>query len=170
FFINAMKPEWRKDPSKPIDLSAEDPAVFETYAQYLYTHKVVFKGSAGNSFNHVAALYVLGGFLKDVSFQNFITGALIRHCNATQRFPPETAVEIIYQGTTSGSPFRRLLVDIWAYAASSGWIASRGLVASTSVDFVEDVVKALLEVREKPAGSRPRPWVAEPKSYNVSIP
>lgn len=167
FLAKAMKPEWRSDPSKPITLSEVDPELFGSYCQWLYAQQLVFKGTVSASFEHLAKLYVLGEHLLDAAFRNTIIDALIKHCQTTKKFPPDTAVQIIYQGTPTGSPARKLLVDFWAHAASRDWSRTTGLVALTSVDFAEALINALLEVREKPDSTNPRLWLKQPNSYYV---
>jgi hypothetical protein len=38
---NVMKPEWRTDATKPIDMSDMELTIFEAYCGWLYTGKIV---------------------------------------------------------------------------------------------------------------------------------
>jgi hypothetical protein len=74
FFQNAMKPVWRTEPLKPIDLSDVDPATFKVYSQWLYTKQMT------GEFIHplLAKLYVLGERIMDETFQKNVVLAMAR--------------------------------------------------------------------------------------------
>jgi len=93
-------------------------------------------------------LYVVGERMLDNAFRSDLLNTMIRfmrmeeaqessHIESNIR-PPLQVVEIIYGGTTSGSPARRLLVD---------WCLGFGHQAEYNIlhdkEFLLDIVKAL---------------------------
>jgi hypothetical protein len=64
FCYNAMKPEWARDPKKPIDLSDELPEIVEQYIKYLYCNSV----AETTDFAILFRLYVLGNKLVHPDF------------------------------------------------------------------------------------------------------
>jgi hypothetical protein len=77
------------------------------------------------------------------------------------------AVRTIYRGTTTGSPARRLLVDLsaWEICLDAGRI--RNLNPDMDAQFAIDMTAALLKCRQRPGAERIRPWVERPEQYCV---
>ncbi|KAF1835364.1 hypothetical protein BDW02DRAFT_523371, partial [Decorospora gaudefroyi] len=107
FLKNAMKPEWRTDESAAIDLSDEYTATVQAYCQWLYTRRLV---KLTNNWLHLARLYVLGSKLKDKKFQRMVLDAMIEMASKRGGNPSFPVIKTIYDGTTKGSPARRLMV------------------------------------------------------------
>ena len=166
FFRRALKPEWRTDTTKPIDMSDVDPVIFEAYCGWLYAGKVMHVDD-GRCYTYLSRLYVLGERLMDVALQDSVVAALIRRIQTYKKYPGNLSVQIIYAGTPAGSPARRLLVDICVFRASSKSPGVDDLIKHTCADFVNDLVTELLEQRKVPDRSVPRPWVANPESYKT---
>lgn len=164
FFKNALKPEWRTDHTKPIDMSDVDPAIFEGYCGWLYTGKIMHREN-DQAHTYLASLYVLGERLIDVTLQNSVVAAMIRRGETLEVYPANPPVRIIYAGTPTGSPARRLLVDFWVFNVSPAWKGLDDLTKHTCSDFVNDLLPKLVEQRGAPGSSVPRPWIANPKSY-----
>ncbi|KAI4930566.1 uncharacterized protein J4E92_004398 [Alternaria infectoria] len=166
FFKNALKSEWRTDATKPIDMSDVDLVVFEGYCGWLYTGKITHLDNEA-CYIYLARLYVLGERILDVTLQNSVVAAIIRRNRTNGRHPGNTSVQIIYAGTPTGSPVRRLLVDFWVFSASPSWLGLDDLIKHTCSEFVNDLVRKLIEQRGAPDGFVPRPWIAKPKSYET---
>jgi hypothetical protein len=160
-----MKLEWRTD-TKPIDLSDEDATHFQAYCQWLYTKKIITKVIREDDHLYIAHLYVFGAKLMDRSFQENLLDALVDNVTATGKYPSNLVVKHIYEGTNTGDPARRLLVDYWAFKAtpqSKEIKKDKDIVAATSIDFANDVIWALLRHRGTP--SQTPPWTMNPVSY-----
>jgi len=162
FFKRALKPEWRTDTTKPIDMSDVDSVIFEGYCGWLYTGRVVHQYEC---YRYLARLYVLGERLLDSTFQNCVVAAVIRRSQTYKKYTGNPAIQIVYAGTPAGSPARRLLIDFWLFNAKPAWKGLDDLTKHTCADFVNDLVRKLLEQREAPGGFDARPWIANPKSY-----
>jgi hypothetical protein len=155
-----MKPEWRTDSTKPIDLSDVSAWNFEKYSQWLYTRNV-----PEDWINYVASLYVFGERVMDGLFQDAIISALIDHCTRTNKTVSLSLVRIIYQGTTSSSPARRLMVDVCAFDSGPKANKLQFLEVDKDGEFMLDLIVAMAKHRKPACGVSEYPWVKEPHSY-----
>ena len=103
----------------------------------------------------------------DTAFKKAIIAAIIRSTIDHKMYPSLKAVQIIYAGTPSSSPARRLMVDFWVFSAKPTWTGLSDLIEKTCSDFVNDLVRELIVKRGKPSGVLQRPWVEDPDSYRV---
>jgi hypothetical protein len=95
----------------------------------------------------LARLYVFGERFLDSFIRNNVVQQLISYTTIVNRNEPShpihprpAAIEIIYEGTTAASPFRRLLVGMYARHGSKEWLAPEDLHPS----FCLDVARALM--------------------------
>lgn len=91
----------------------------------------------------LAELYVLGERLLDDSIRAAVVKEIMRLTDLVDErsfrsFPARETVNIIYRGTTAGSPARRLMVDIQVSYGSTKTIDS-----ACEASFVHDVVQRL---------------------------
>ncbi|KAL1800745.1 hypothetical protein ACET3X_001087 [Alternaria dauci] len=163
---NAMKPEWRTDATKPINMSNVELKIFEAYCGWLYTGKVVHHVK-GHRHSFLAHVYVLGEQLMDSTFQNAIIAAMIQYSIDYHTVPRSKHIQIIYGGTSTNSPARRLMVDFWVFTARPKWPEFSDLIEETCPDFVNDLVRELVMRRDIPTNFAQRPWVTNPESYRV---
>lgn len=110
FFDNAMKPEWAssRPDARVIDLSYEQPEVFQVYLHWLYFKilpTVAEEEQRGLNQEHVllAKCYVMGDKLMNVDFKNAILSAVV-DVNLNQPFykagcPGYSIINTIYTGT-----------------------------------------------------------------------
>jgi hypothetical protein len=71
---------------------------------------------------HLAKLYVFGEKIMDETFQGAGLTVVMDICNSEQLYPGNDVVRMIYRGTSSSeSPARCLLVDIWTYGGNGEW-------------------------------------------------
>ncbi|KAH9879883.1 hypothetical protein J1614_001907 [Plenodomus biglobosus] len=105
----------------------------------------------------------------DGKYQTAVIRTLISWATNEDIYPAYSLVQWAYQGTTKGSPSRRLLVDFWAWEAHAAWVKDK-IVADTCVEFAQDVILALVKDRPEPTGADRgkdmRPWIATPENYN----
>ena len=167
FLQNAMKPEWRTDATKPIDMSDVNLTIFEGYCAWLYTGNVLYHGKY-QRYLYLACLYVVGERLMDTAFQDVIGAAFIsRQKHINNRFPGNTMIQTNYASTFENSPARRLMVDFWVFGAKSIWIGLTDLIENICPDLVNDLVRGLIAKRGAPDGFVQRLWLANPESYRV---
>ncbi|CAN9390240.1 unnamed protein product [Alternaria alternata] len=154
---NVMKPEWRTDFTKPIDMHIADGC---TPGRLYITQK-------GKRHGFLSELYVLGERLMDIAFQDVIVAAIIRFSIGSNIFPVNDAIQTIYTGTPATSPARRLLVDFWVFNAVPAYDGLENLTKETCPEFVNDLVHELIVKRDRPANFVQRPWLANPESYRM---
>jgi hypothetical protein len=100
-----MKPEWAREPKKPIDLSDETPEIVEKYLTWLYSHSI----AETTDFAMLFRLFVLGNKLAHNDYQNAVLDAIMHLCEASTKIPRPRLINIIYYGTTKASPARKLM-------------------------------------------------------------
>jgi hypothetical protein len=162
FFVNALKPEWTSArEGRPIDLKDEDPDIFAAYVQWLYTHQL------DSTFSTIkwSKMYALGGKFMDLEFQDVVLDLLICQCDKYAKYPGQKQVSIIYEGTTTGSPARRLLVDQFSWVGGESWVKGQNLASKHPPEFINDLLEALMVNKKKLIGDRP--WVADKTAYFV---
>jgi hypothetical protein len=164
FFQNAMKPGWRTNVTRPIDVSDAKAEDFQRYSQWLYTKHVpelIWK-----TYTILARLYVLGEQIMDEEFQDAILSAMIR----TYRSKPPTmpAIRIIYDGTTAKSPARQIMIDFCAYSLMPTSNRLIDLDPEKDGEIMLDMVAALVKHRAQPGKHIARPWIEKPETYRVS--
>jgi hypothetical protein len=175
FFNTALKKEWdasRKE-ERTVNLSEEQPGILGIYLHWVYMKALPTfivgsqnPGAENPEYKVLAHAYALGERLLDTSFKNAVLQAL---CDAIGNQPyyettclGATTIHIIYGGTTAGSPARRLLVDIWAYAACEQWATQLDVMPH---DFVVILARALSTSRSRPEGMK-IPWRECTERYN----
>lgn len=155
FFRAAMKKEWTEGQTRTIKLPEEH--CLETlthYLNYAYSQKlptdrvmaVRSTGSPEGTWTTLANIYVLGERMLDQSVQQAVIKEFIRlpklACEANKNnksWSPNTeAISLIYDGTTAGSPARRLVVDYHVARGYESWLGSH-----CHPTFLLDLAKAL---------------------------
>jgi hypothetical protein len=114
-------------------------------------------------------MYVLGQKVLDRTFQEAVLDAIIAHSihSVSLVIPSASVVKTIYDGTPSGSPARRLMVDFWAYnTVPELGDKERSILKNT--DFFMELASVLLTRRGTPDRKSPRLWIPQPKSYHTS--
>ncbi|KAF2122111.1 hypothetical protein BDV96DRAFT_137297 [Lophiotrema nucula] len=170
FFRRALRLEWigpwATSSPDPITLPDEEPAVFRSYVQWLYFRALPPRVT---EWVELANLYVLGEKLVDSAFQRAVLDAIIQRAHTRSAVPSYPFIKTVYGGTGAGSPVRKLVADFWVWGAKAEWDGFEKLVERTHVEFVNDLVKGLMEVRAKPENQSLRPWVVDAGGYLASI-
>tara|TARA_R110002003_G_scaffold1679_3_gene23428 strand:- start:18259 stop:18936 length:678 start_codon:yes stop_codon:yes gene_type:complete len=154
FFQNAMKPVWRTEPLKPVDLSDVDPETFKVYSQWLYTKQMTGKLSHLS----LAKSYVLGERIMDETFQRTVVLAMINRFNRAFH-PGLSSIRTIYASTPPGLAARRLMVDFCAFRSVPSSRRIKMLDANNDGEFMVDLIAALAKYRTTP--TVPPPWKDE---------
>lgn len=110
----------------------------------------------------LAEAYAFGEEIMDVKFKNAILDSMMATAMKWNTFPGLDAVNLIYEGTTSKSPARHLLVDIHAQKAHAGkeWNVQYG---GCPKEFLVDLVSAM--AGQRPASGK-EPWKYAWESYH----
>lgn len=170
FFKRSLKPEWaekREDPYT-IDLSDDHVDDVQNYINWLYSEKVSgtladIPSNANNTIRHeiahnafipLAKAYVLGEKFLDTKYKNSVMNRIIEVRCQSGWSPGPACAEIIYEGTSPGSPARRLLADLLAYGAHDdsdetvGWMK---FIEDLPREALVDAMKALVKLRRASA-------------------
>jgi hypothetical protein len=181
FFQKATKSEWTASTPRPIDLSDEDPKIFQFYVQWLYSGTVAIQTRFINNSDAEGGLcgivdkcsliesYLLGEKLMDTAFQNAVMQGLIQCVKREESYPINSVIKRVYERTTTKSPLRRLLVDFWLWNGSSTWMCSY-MNRELGTEFMNDLICALLEKRpdpDSPGKELGAPWLMNPEAYAV---
>ena len=98
-------------------------------------------------FELLAMLYCFGEKYQDVRFKNTVIDAILAKQNIKYEggrwYPTDKAVDIIYQGTSSGSPARKLMVAIHTRHGSNEWFEQE----VNNHEFLIDLGKSFYKVR-----------------------
>jgi hypothetical protein len=144
YFQNAMKPEWRTDPFKPIEVLGAECAHFEKYSQWLYTKQAPVEDTLWPTVEF-AKLYVFAEQIMDEMYQCVVLSAM---ANAS-RSPCLPAIRTIYAGTTPVSPARRLMAYTSALQVTSKSKRITTLDPNVDGEFMRDLVVAMVRFRDE---------------------
>jgi hypothetical protein len=180
FFQNATKPEWSGPLPRPIDLTDENPRVFQAYLHWLYSQQVATETKLGNcclnadgeqpemQYDLLGRSYLLGEKLMDSTYQDAVMKAITHTATIGCSFPGDYWVRLAYKRTTASSPLRKILVDFWVWAGRNTWVEDGNVVKNTGKDFAKDVIAAFFNRREPYQDeTEDRPWVKDLEAYNV---
>jgi hypothetical protein len=135
FFRAALEKQWQEGRERKIHLPEDRLEVVEAYVEWLYSQKVTSMSGKATSdivenempmeHEHIARLYVFGEKVQDDDFCDAALAmflALIgRNFDGDHYLPSSGAILIIYNGTSDGSPIRKLLVHIWKTYGWKDW-------------------------------------------------
>ena len=173
FFQKAMRPEWTKSREQAdiIDLLDDSVDTVSDYIKWLYSDKMPIKlynaaadthekkgKEAAKVFPRLVEAYVFGEKIIDAKYKNTIMRTVLAAIDVSHCYPGLGAVHIIYKGTPSTSPFRRLLADSVAYVAHDD--SERGNAWMKGFDeypreALVDAIKATVKVRSTSGGNMP---------------
>ncbi|OAF99708.1 uncharacterized protein CC84DRAFT_1169223 [Paraphaeosphaeria sporulosa] len=158
FLKAATKPEWDdlRDDGRTVTPRC-DPVLFKTYVHWLHSGTIPRPDDNVpdyKDFVFLSKLYVLGEYLMDVIFKNAIIEAIIAISIKEKYCPIGEAVRIIYEGTSAGSPARRLMTDFCASNANDdpSWTDE---FQNCPHEFLVDTMKALVSARPRTSGEYP---------------
>lgn len=127
FLVGRLQQELAEGQTHTIKLPEETPELMAHYLDWVYTAELpsrefsFFSTTADQkvaAYNLLAELYVLGERRLDSSFRNAVTAEIVRlrpsqfGLHECQLFQQGKMVNTIYEGTSAGSPARRLMVDL----------------------------------------------------------
>ena len=157
FFQAALKEEWLngEGQSREIRLPDESPVYMAYYIEHMFglalptrvlTEKSQCSPIMAHHFKLLAELYVLGERRLDAKYRNLIVRELLRLVTLRGRSPNCEFANIIYRGTTKGSPARCMMVAA-AMGCQNGYWSQDVNDDALDVDaeFWRDLSKGLLK-------------------------
>lgn len=103
----------------------------------------------------LVSLYVFGEKIQDVSFRDAVIDALVHAVSTPDKegrlwYPSGSTISAAYEGTPSGSPLRKLLVDFFVFHGGSDWIGE-----NDSGEFHVELLRELLPNRTRSSSEDP---------------
>ena len=136
FFKTALKKEWVEGQTRVINLPGDDTETVTSYLTFTYgsglptaTLKAVPAGGPGpKSWISLVKLYILGERLLDTSLRNAVIKEIARMSSLADGkgvtyFMGRSISSMCYDGTPTGSPLRRMVVDKHISAGRQDWIS-----------------------------------------------
>jgi hypothetical protein len=113
FFRAAMSRDWKESRERKVVLADAKVDVFEGYLQWLNTGDITFHRNG--SYSELADLYILGDYLGVSKFRGAVLDCLVeRACSTETMAPNAILIARVWDQTRSGSPLRKLILEIWA--------------------------------------------------------
>jgi hypothetical protein len=131
----ALRGEWKEATERVTPLLDDEPAVFKVYQQWLYSGLIHTREPKTDSdfdeeYQLLAKAYIFGERIVDLDFKDCVADALVEKLDPIERFDPHLT-NLIFDNTPSGSPLRRLWMDIHCRFGMPEW-----LVHITNVEFL----------------------------------
>jgi hypothetical protein len=153
FFTSALKNEWVEGQTRTVRLPQEDEEQMTHYLDFIHGHGLSTKHfdtfaaldsspGADNSYISLFKLYVFGERMLDNNIQQAIIKEVVRlislkNDEGSSWAPSGLAINLVYEGTTSSSPARRLLVD-----EHINFGQTSDLDKDLPTDYIRDIAKA----------------------------
>lgn len=172
FFAAAFEKEWKEGQERTIPLPDDTPEVLDLYFQWIYSGKIFTREAPSKSDRGVGELHLLiesytfGEKIQDRDYQDALLDSLLA-CTDTKDekgerwFPTGELVRRAYEKTPTGSPLRRLLVDMHNHHGRSEWIKE-----DNSVEFLADLTREMFETRAAPVGLNLTDWEVDSCVYH----
>ena len=126
------------------------------YRNKIYTRKPKeHLAKESDEYDTLIEAFIFGEKIEDGCFKDAVIDAIIA-CSITDDFtgkrcnPIGHRVDRAYDGTPSGSPLRKLLLDIHLQRGNQGWVNE-----TQNVEFLRSLTKALYNTRSQPGDSAP---------------
>jgi hypothetical protein len=185
FFKRATKPEWadQRDDPHVIDLSEDITQLVKDYINWCYSgvlpinmynksvdrddklERSVSAKEVEKVYVALAIAYAFGEKIIDNMYKNAVLDRIIATHKASNWTPGSECARIIYGSTTTASPARRLLCDLFAHGACDdsslgvGWMS---MIPDHPKEFMVDAIQSLLKLRPKNCDQ----WSTPPESYH----
>jgi hypothetical protein len=151
-----FKTRLRGSESRVVNLEKESPVLVQYYIEHvvhggrLPTHNV--NAGPPTSINHadhllLAGLYVVGETFLNAKYQNkilqeFLRLTTLQYGPSLRRFyPTRECVNVIYRGTATDSPARRMMVDFATGSGGETWLE----YPNPDPRYLQDVAKAYMQ-------------------------
>lgn len=147
----ALRGDWKEAQERTIKLPEDDPEVFSVYQQWLYDG-LIHTGSDtlfpqnDDEYEALVKAYILGEKLMDPEFKDSITDAIKDKFRCLSRFDTGLTT-LVFNETPSGSPLRRLWVDIYYHFGSPGWLDEHPEGPPVDAGFMVEFSRYQMQVR-----------------------
>lgn len=164
FFAKALNGYFSEATNGVVNLPDDDPAVFETYRQWLYRAKIACPTVSDSSSNEDAfkllfKAYVFGDKIQDLDFLDAVMDSIDVTAKQTKRwFATQELVSFAYENTAGECPLRHILVFQYSFYGQQEWIPRGEASSEYPLEFLLDLSHGLKSVRLM---REHNPWLAD---------
>jgi len=159
-FKAAFSGNFKESTVRPMDLPEDDHEAVNRLVQWLYSKEyqlpeIEERSNSQKCYVALARLNTLGEKYQIIGLKNNIIRKLFQIGWDTLIIPGVTTVAYVYENTSQGSSFRKLLVDWYSWRTKSDWfsrVGTRSVLAKTP-EFAADLAIALFQRVEDPTGN-----------------
>lgn len=173
FFKAALKKVWIEGQTRTVKLPDEEPDIVAQYLDFAYAKRLptaskpFLDPAKGRVYEVLTELFALGERLMDSTIRNAIIKEIIRLTTAETLeglyYPGARAINNIYNCTTTASPARRLMVELYVTAGKKDWFTD-----DLHPAFVMDLGKGLIsEVQSSTLPCRSRKGNTKADHYRI---
>lgn len=154
FFAKALNGPFCEGADGVVKLPEEEPALFETYRQWLYTARIVCPiasdlNSGEEAFAFLFKAYVFGDKVQDTDFMDATMDSIILSTKKPSHgFPTRKLVNYAYDNTPPTSILRHVLVLQHVHYGKLEWVTDDDTEGDVSREFLMDFSKGLLQYRD----------------------
>lgn len=159
-FKAAFSGNFKESTERSMDLPEDDHEAVNRLVQWLYSKEYQLPGTGNRSKNQkcydaLARLNTLGEKYQITGLKNNIIRKLFQAKLDTLTIPELTVVVYVYENTSHGSSFRKLLVDWYSWSIKSVWFSKVGtnIILAMNPEFAADLAIALAQRVEDPTGN-----------------
>lgn len=135
FFKLALDKKWKEGQELAVKLPEDDADTFAIYVEWLYNENITVA-----SLSRLAKMYVLGEKIQSLSFCDAILSRMVDAANKDFALASISTVNIIFEGTPTGSPARKLILGMWIKNGQADRLVSH----TPHPDFASDLLSLLL--------------------------
>jgi len=155
FFKAACSKQWLEGQERIVRLPEVDEVTFQAYFRWIYSGDVQEPTCTEQSDasakrteqESLIKLYLLGDTLDDVELRSKATSRLFTVMRSHDTIPSVPNLNLIYESTMSGSPLRKMVVDVFVARVDRGLF--KMYAGSSPADFGKEVTAAALEAAPK---------------------
>jgi hypothetical protein len=160
FFKKALSGDWKEAKDRVVMLPEDDSVTFRRYVYLLYTGSFIvipdplpenYRGT--DERQNLLRLYVLAEKLQDSETENAVLEAMLLsrqlRGDGLLYLPSYNDITLLYSGTTTGSPMRKMIVEMWSNSEASNWLTKE--TQEWPSDFLYELSVKLLDRRDVPS-------------------
>ncbi|KAL8700404.1 MAG: hypothetical protein Q9224_000986 [Gallowayella concinna] len=174
FFKSMMSGNWVEAQTGIINLSADDPEVFEVFQNWLYGHDLGLVGDQVEDTSLILSLWVFGDKIQVPDFQNAaieaLRSAVVPPLPHTRTFRLQD-IQTAFEHTGEGSPLRKFIVDLYVWDGPLTGLMVKLLEEDYPKAFIIQLFDAYTNTFQRPKNIKDRrPYGANAEQYHVRYP
>ncbi|KAL8803142.1 MAG: hypothetical protein Q9200_006340 [Gallowayella weberi] len=169
-----MNGAWVEAQTGIINLSADDPEVFEVFQYWLYAHDLGLDSDQMEDTSLILSLWVFGDKVQVPDFQNAaldaLRSAVVPLLKHTRLFRLQD-IQTIFEHTGEGSPLRKFIVDLYVWDGPLNGLMAKLLEENYPQAFIIQLFDAYTSTFPRPKNIKDkRPYGVNAELYHVRYP